>query len=169
MPLFTKFKKAKDAADEHKKTTAIEQAKPPAPPYRPLSDRKSYRPELQRRGRNELLPGNLRCPRVTQSIILASRRGRHPGRAVPPTSCHTQVLQVSRAEDVVLKVSTRSWDTHDRPRRGKASQRQMYHYKSARRMARFSVVLLRPTFHSKSKIIFHQEKESVVKRLGRRR
>lgn len=34
MPLFTKFKKAKDAADEHKKTTAIEQAKPPAPPYK---------------------------------------------------------------------------------------------------------------------------------------
>jgi hypothetical protein len=34
MPLFTKFKKAKDAAVEHKKTVAAEQVKEPAPPYR---------------------------------------------------------------------------------------------------------------------------------------
>lgn len=34
MPLFTKFKKAKEAAVEHKKTAAAEQEKTPAPPYR---------------------------------------------------------------------------------------------------------------------------------------
>ena len=34
MTLFTKFKKAKEAADEHKKTTAAQQARIPSAPYR---------------------------------------------------------------------------------------------------------------------------------------
>jgi hypothetical protein len=77
MPLFTKFKKAKDAAVEHKKSAAAEQEKPPAPPYRHVpthakQDALATQPTVVRPAKQ---PTTLR-PAELQARIAAARESR---------------------------------------------------------------------------------------------
>jgi hypothetical protein len=68
MPLFTKFKKAKDAAIEHKKTVAAEQVKAPAPPYKHV-------PTHAKQDALATQPTTLR-PEELQARIAAARQRR---------------------------------------------------------------------------------------------
>jgi hypothetical protein len=68
MPLFTKFKKAKDAATEHKKTIAAEQVKAPAPPYKHV-------PTHAKQDALATQPTTLR-PEELQARIAAARKRR---------------------------------------------------------------------------------------------
>jgi hypothetical protein len=77
MPLFAKFKKAKDAAVEHKKTVVAEQEKPPAPPYRHVpthakQDALATQPTVLRPATQ---PTTLR-PAELQARIAAARESR---------------------------------------------------------------------------------------------
>jgi hypothetical protein len=68
MPLFTTFKKAKDAAVEHKKIAAAEQVKPPAPPYKHV-------PTHAKQDALATQPTTLR-PEELQARIAAARKSR---------------------------------------------------------------------------------------------
>lgn len=81
MPLFTKFKKAKDAATEHKKTTAAEQVKSPAPPYKHI-------PTHAKQDAMAIQPTTVR-PEELQARIAAARKRRANSYQSPVTSRHS--------------------------------------------------------------------------------
>lgn len=81
MPLFTKFKKAKDAAVEHKKTAAAEQEKPPAPPYKHV-------PTHAKEDALAVQPTTVR-PEELQARIAAARKRRASSYQSPIASRHS--------------------------------------------------------------------------------
>jgi hypothetical protein len=81
MPLFTKFKKAKDAAVEHKKTAAAEQDKPPAPPYKHV-------PTHAKQDALAVQPTTVR-PEELQARIAAARKRRSTSYQSPVASRHS--------------------------------------------------------------------------------
>ncbi|KAH3961546.1 hypothetical protein HBI56_174720 [Parastagonospora nodorum] len=81
MPLFTKFKKAKDAAIEHKKTAAAEQVISPAPPYKHV-------PTHAKQDALAMQPTTVR-PEELQARIAAARKRRANSYQPPVTSRHS--------------------------------------------------------------------------------
>jgi hypothetical protein len=81
MPLFTKFKKAKDAAVEHKKTAAVEHDKPPAAPYKHV-------PTHAKQDALATQPTTVR-PEELQARIAAARKRRASSYQSPVASRHS--------------------------------------------------------------------------------
>jgi hypothetical protein len=81
MALFTKFKKAKDAATEHKKTATAQQTKPPPAPYKHV-------PTHAAQDALSSQPTTLR-PEELQARIAAARRRQANSYQPPLTSRHS--------------------------------------------------------------------------------
>ncbi|KAL5119332.1 hypothetical protein ACEQ8H_002819 [Pleosporales sp. CAS-2024a] len=81
MPLFAKFKKAKDAAADHKKTPALADAKPPSPPYKHV-------PTHARQDAVIIQPTTVR-PEDLQARIAAARKKRAVSYQSPLASRHS--------------------------------------------------------------------------------
>jgi hypothetical protein len=81
MALFTKFKKAKNAAGEHKKIAAAEEGKPPAPPYKHV-------PTHAKQDALATQPTTVR-PEELQARIAAARKRRASSYQSPVASRHS--------------------------------------------------------------------------------
>lgn len=107
MPLFTKFKKAKDAADEHKKTTAIEQARPPAPPYKHV-------PTHAKQDALAVQPTTVR-PEEMQARIAAARKKRATSWQSSVSSRHSVYHSCESSRSSSRASSTAHFMSHSSP------------------------------------------------------
>lgn len=115
MPLFTKFKKAKDAASEHKKTTALEQAKPPAPPYKHV-------PTHAKQDALGVQPTTIR-PEELQARIAVARKKRATSWQSSVSSRHSVYHSCESSRSSSRASSTAHFVSHSSPPSLKSSER----------------------------------------------
>ncbi|KAH7408630.1 hypothetical protein DE146DRAFT_605401 [Phaeosphaeria sp. MPI-PUGE-AT-0046c] len=115
MPLFTKFKKAKDAANEHKKTTAIEQAKPPATPYKHV-------PTHAKQDALAVQPTTVR-PEELQARIAAARKKRATSWQSSVSSRHSVYHSCESSRSSSRTSSTAHFVSHSSPPSLRAKER----------------------------------------------